>query len=81
MEIVITTNGIVRCIYSDELDLQNIGNLSICRASHVEPTECGQWTADLSPSGGPLLGPFKRRSEALAAETAWLEIHWLPLVS
>lgn len=81
MEIVITTDGIVRCIYRDELELQSIGRLSIRRASNVEPTESGQWTADLSPCGGPLLGPFKRRSEALAAETYWLEFHWLPSVS
>ena len=30
-----------------------------------------------SPVGGPTLGPFARRSDALAQETAWLEAHWL----
>jgi hypothetical protein len=24
-----------------------------------------------------MLGPFQRRSDALAAERAWLEAHWL----
>ena len=35
------------------------------------------WLADLSPVNGPVLGPFDRRSEALAAELAWLEANWL----
>jgi hypothetical protein len=26
---------------------------------------------------GPVLGPFALRSEALAAEHAWLEVNWL----
>ena len=49
----------------------------IARASHVEPDPDGRWQADLRPVGGPVLGPFDRRSEALAAELAWLEAHWL----
>jgi hypothetical protein len=27
--------------------------------------------------GGPILGPFQKRSEALTAELAWLQQHWL----
>ncbi len=53
------------------------GQLSICRASHVEPTENGQWLVDLAPVRGPLLAPFSTRSAALAAENAWLETDWL----
>ena len=41
------------------------------------PTPDGRWTADMTPVGGPVLGPFDRRSEALEAEHAWLEAHWL----
>jgi len=41
----------------------------------VEPDEQGQWSAELSPVQGPILGPFDLRSHALAAETAWLERH------
>lgn len=37
--------------------------------------------ADLSPVGGPLLGPYQRRSEALAAEVQWLAEHLARLVS
>ena len=43
------------------------------------PEECGSghevsmWTADMGPSGGPVLGPFALRAEALAAEYQWIE--------
>ncbi len=42
------------------------------RASHVEPC-AGGWSADMSPVGGPVLTGFTKRSQALAAEVAWLE--------
>ena len=77
MQLVITASGTIRCIYSEELDLQRFGKLQITRGSHVEPTASGQWTADLSPVNGPVLGPFAHRAEALAAEQQWLEAHWL----
>jgi hypothetical protein len=47
------------------------------RASHVEPDDAGQWFADLAIMGGPRLGPFLVRSQALAAERQWLSEHWL----
>lgn len=78
MELIITSSGNVRGLYSEEIELTSLGSARISRASHVEPTAEGQWSADLSPLGGPLLGPFAQRSSALAAELAWLEEHWLP---
>jgi hypothetical protein len=75
MELFITPTGKVHCLYSEELDFGALGMPTIRRASHVEPTQQGEWTADLSPLGGPALGPFARRSEALAAETEWIEAH------
>jgi hypothetical protein len=77
MDIVIRPDGNVRCLYGEELDLHLLGTLSIERGSHVEPAAGGQWTADLSPVDGPTLGPFPRRSDALAAEREWLELNWL----
>ena len=73
MQIVITPDGTVKCLYGEELDLHALGQLCIQRGSHVEPTEDGQWTADLSPVNGPMLGPFANRSAALDAEREWLE--------
>ena len=69
----VQTDGSVRCIYGELIDLSVLGTLQIRRASFVEPALDGRWQADLSPSGGPVLGPFPSRSAALAAEIAWLE--------
>jgi len=78
MELVISPHGDVHCLYDESLDLSALGRLTIRRASHVEPTDDGQWTADLSPVDGPIIGPFPLRSEALAAETVWIEENWIP---
>ena len=72
MQLVIHVDGSVRCLYGEAIPLGELGNLTIRRASHVEPDANGQWLADLSPVAGPTLGPFATRSEALAAEEAWL---------
>ncbi|HUE74174.1 MAG TPA: hypothetical protein VMP01_25050 [Pirellulaceae bacterium] len=77
MQVVITASGQVRYVYDEAVDLSDLGRSTISRASHVEPDEQGQWLADLSPVGGPCLGPFPLRSEALTAERHWLESHWL----
>ena len=77
MQLVIQPDGSVRCVYSETIDLHALGNLNISRGSHVEPDSDGQWFANLSPVAGPRLGPFSKRSDALDAETEWLEHHWL----
>jgi hypothetical protein len=77
MHLIVAPGGSVRAIYSEEIDLSSLGRPEVSRASHVEPDARGVWTADLSPVGGPLLGPFARRSEALASELAWLRACWL----
>lgn len=77
MQLVIDPVGGVRCVYDELLPLAELGRLTIARGSHVEPTGAGQWTADLSPVGGPWLGPFAARSDALTAERDWLETNWL----
>jgi len=65
----------VSAIYGDDLAglIEQAETVSITRASHVEPTTDGQWTADLSPVGGPVLGPFALRQTALDEEVAWLK--------
>ena len=72
MELVVDAGGDVRCVYGEELDLREIGKLQITRASHVEPDRAGFGWADMGPVDGPVLGPFRNRSEALAAERGWL---------
>ena len=73
----IDPRGVVSALYGEALDLTALGACSIQRASVVEPDHHGQWWADLALSGGPVLGPFRKRSEALAAEVGWLERHRL----
>ena len=77
IDLVVATNGETQMIFDDRLDVRSVGCIAIRRGSHVEPTLDGQWTADLSPVDGPTLGPFDKRSEALAAEVAWLQQNWL----
>ena len=71
-ELFVTPDGTARGLYGELLDADEIGVCSVARASHVEPHPHGGWTADLAPSGGPVLGPFPLRSDALAAEASWL---------
>ena len=77
MELVITPVGEIRCLYTESLDLKSLGHITIRRGSHVESDSGGEWSADLSPVGGPHLGPFPRQSNALRAEVAWPRDHWL----
>jgi hypothetical protein len=73
----IQPDGTIRFVYEDALrGLFALGWPTIRRASQVEPTPDGQWTADLGPMDGPVLGPFETRTGALDAERAWLEQHF-----
>lgn len=79
--LIIADNGDVRSIYDDETAdfLRTLGIVSTRRASHVEPAADG-WTADMAPVGGPVLGPFRTRAQALEAEAAWILEHNIPAV-
>ena len=80
VEIVVGPAGDACCVYGEAFDFASLGDVDIRRASHCEPDERGRWWADLSPVGGPRLGPFPRRSGALGAELSWLRPH-LPRLS
>ena len=81
MVVVVDCRGQARCLYTENVDLAQLGVLSIERASHVEPDRRGRWWADLGPVFGPRLGPFPQRSQALALEARWLEQHRLAFPS
>ncbi len=95
-------DGTVHCVADPTIDLEELGEVTLRRASHVLPLspplqfvfkglralfgEKGRvanwtrswkchWVVDLSPSGGPYLGPFTDRSKAIADEVMWLEEH------
>ena len=74
MELIVAADGVARCIYDVALDLREIGQLQITRASHVEPDAEGYWWADMGPVDGPVLGPFRSRTEALEAERECLMV-------
>ena len=76
MNLLIDTQGLVMCLYGEAFPFAVLGEVTIRRASHVEPDSAGRWWANLAPVAGPVLGPFGLRSEALAAEAEWLEC-WL----
>lgn len=79
MLLIVQPDGAIRCLYDELIDLSELGQPHIRRASFVEPDAAGLWRVDLSPSGGPLLGPFSSRSVALQAERQWLEQAGLPV--
>jgi hypothetical protein len=70
--LLVNAGGDVRCINDEALDLRERRKLQITRASHVEPDRDGFWWADMAPVDGPVLGPFRNRTEALEAERGWL---------
>ena len=76
-DLVVSHDGLVRMIYSEIVVPLDLGVVEIRRGSHVEPDNYGKWHADLSPCGGPTLGPFDLRSDAINAEIAWLTEYWL----
>lgn len=75
MQIYFRPNGDAQCVYDEKIDLTQLGQVDIKRASHVEPDPeyPGCWYIDLTPVGGPRINGFASRNEALAAEVEWLE--------
>lgn len=71
---VVVEGGMVRMIHRDDIvqELKPYGVVKTKRASYVEPFSNGQWTADMGPVGGPVLGPFETREIALSEEVRWL---------
>lgn len=81
---ILIDGGSAQAIYSDSLadTFASLGKVSVERASHVEwDLVLGGWTADMRPSGGPILpdhdsgATFPTRQAALDAERAWLRAH------
>ena len=77
-DILIAPDGTTRFIYDDVLKplLEN-GQAVIRRASHVEP-KGNLWGADMSPVGGPSLGFYRYKKDALEAEREWLVANGIP---
>ena len=77
LDIVIEADGGVRFVADDLLaEIFDGEQQATRRASFVEPDADlineTRWMADLAPMAGPVLGPFRTRAVALAAERNWL---------
>ena len=74
MKLAISPNGAITAIYSDDLEslMDQAATKQIVRQSHVEPGPDGMWYAEMIGDGA-VLGPYKLRAEALAAEVEYLE--------
>ena len=73
VQIAVRPDGTAEYIYDEEVHMDTLGKAVLRRASHVEPGADLAWFADMAPSGGPVLGPFQKRSDAIAAEIEWLK--------
>lgn len=64
----VAEDGTVTFVYDDDVAaaLDELGLMYTERAGHVEPTADNRWTVRLV--GGPSVGPFDTRREALAVE-------------
>lgn len=62
----------IEMVYDDDLRfLLDLGEANIINASHVVPVGL-VFYADLTPSGGPVLGEFELYSQAVEAEQQWI---------
>ena len=69
---LIEADGVVRGLYTDEVDWPALGSLRVTRASTVEFDETMQgWVVTILETGSHF-GPFPRRGEAIEAEVATL---------
>jgi hypothetical protein len=76
MNLLIRPDGTVECIYAESVDLSTLGTPDIERASHVEPDKQGRWWAKIKTRFCQTnLGPFPKRSAAIAAEVRFLTEH------
>lgn len=67
----IGTNGRMTLIYDDlHTGLMEQGHSTVTRASNVEPC-AGGWKATMRD--GTVIGPYRLRADALAAEVKYLE--------
>ena len=67
----IGTNGKVAMIYDDaHAPFMELGHATVTRASNVEPA-AGGWQATMRD--GTVIGPYRLRADALAAEVKYLE--------
>ena len=63
MQLVIQSNGSVRCVYGEDVELHVLGDHKITRGSHVEPNDDGTYG---QRTYRRLMGRFSAHSQAAA---------------
>lgn len=73
MGVYISPDGTLRFVWDDKLQiLTDLGQCNSVRVSDVESIG-SRWYADLRRIGGPRLGPFALRSDAIRSEVQYIE--------
>ncbi|MCY2991669.1 MAG: hypothetical protein NTY19_27915 [Planctomycetota bacterium] len=57
MQLVITPDGTVRCVYTEDLDLHTLGQLTISRGSRIAAKPWAPNGTGWNPAGWYLRGP------------------------
>lgn len=74
---LIKDDGDVDCLYTDKINLKEIGKLDVSRASTVEwDNDIQGWVVDILIDGHKI-GPFDSREDALCAEVEYLNGKYL----
>ena len=61
MTLEVTPDGNIRCLYTDEIDLPQLGRLQVSRASHVEfDNHLRKWTVTSAKTGRRLHSSMTR---------------------
>jgi len=76
----ILEDGNCAAIYTDALDLYQLGALEVRRVSSVEFDPAQQGWRVTFPDGFCLTERFRRREDALAAEVAFVEAHFAQIL-
>jgi len=75
-KLMIDTNGNVHSLYTDLIDLSQLGKMKVSRASNVEfDNDTQTWSVKLASTGEVISPPegFKTRPEALNFEVKYLQ--------
>lgn len=71
MTLEVTSDGNIRCLYSDEIDLSQLGRLQVSRVSHIEfDNYLRKWTVT-SAKTGKRLHSATTREDALEWENRY----------
>jgi len=72
MKVHISPDGTLTYLYTEDVDLYHMGEVTVSRLSNIEPVGL-EW--EVIMRDGTNLGRYPKRSQALKAEVEYLEKH------